>query len=481
MTYLTTHGLKRLYTFKEGGDRIMRRHRTHGLGLVCILLAAATTALCAPVAASASLGTQCSGGPITGQGASALSLAMHEVFIPGFEGQGDKYGCDGTQGSKGTPTVTYTNTGTGAGLKSWGANASGEHKYEPGNAFVGTSEAPNPTQKAEIEANEIKLIPSALQTIPVVQFATAIIVNLPSGCTATSTSNKGRLVLNNSTLEGIWRGTINSWSEISDGGDKLSGASCNPSTPITRVVRKDSSGPAHFLKKYLYIINKGTFETEKGATKNWNEISEGSENTTWPKAINAVKTSSNGEAAEDELVAKTPGSIGFGNLAEIRGGGLYTPPTGGPSKSTFWVPIQDKSGESIAYADPASNKDVAALAEANCAKTEYTNGETAFPPANVTDPWNEVTTSTTEPKYTLCGLAFVLAFDTYSAFPGTTEGEATTVENFLSYSLDTAGTAGAKGGQNLLKKHDYEPLVGTVLKEAQVGVRGTKGKGGTGF
>ncbi len=206
----------------------------------------------------------------------------------------------------------------------------------------------------------------------------------------------------------------------------------HPATPITRVVRKDSSGPAHFLKKYLYQINKATFETEKGAIKNWNEISEGTENTTWPKAIDAVKTSSTGEAAEDELVAKTPGSIGFGNLAEIRNGGLYTPPTGGPNKSTFWAPIQDKSGESIAYADPATNKDVAATAEANCAKTEYTNGETAFPPANVTDPWNEVTTSTVEPKYTLCGLAFVLAFDTYSAFPGTSEGEATTVENFLS-------------------------------------------------
>jgi len=459
----------------------MRRHRTHRSSLVCTLFAVAAAALSVPAAAGASVGTQCSGVNVTGQGASALSLAMHEVFIPGFEKQGDKYGCNGTQGSKGLPTVTYTNTGSGAGLKSWGANASGEHKYESTNAFVGTSEAPNATQKNEIEANETKLIPEALQTIPVVQFATAIIVELPSGCTATSTSNAGRLVLNNSTLEGIWRGTIKDWSEITDGGDALSGASCNAATPITRIVRKDSSGPAHFLKKYLYLINKATFETEKGATKTWNEISEGSENTTWPKAINAVKTSSNGEAAEDELVAKTPGSIGFGNLAEIRAGKLFTPPSGGPKTATFWVPIQDKSGATPAYADPASNKDVAATAEANCAKTEYTNGETAFPPASVTDPWNEVTTSTVEPKYTLCGLAFTLAFDAYSAFPGTSEAEATTVENFLSYSVDTAGTAGKAGGQHLLKKHDYEPLVGTVLKEAQVGVRGKGGKGGTGF
>src|SRR5271157_115926 len=85
---------------------------------------------------------------------------------------------------------------------------------------------------------------------------------------------------------------------------------------------KDSSGTAHFLKKYLGLINKATLETEKGAIKTWNEISEGKEDTTWPKAINAVKTSVKGEAAEDELVSNTPGSIGFGNLAEVRGGKL---------------------------------------------------------------------------------------------------------------------------------------------------------------
>ena len=43
--------------------------------------------------------------------------------------------------------------------------------------------------------------------------AVAVIVNLPEHCVATSTSNKGRLVLNNTTLEGIWRGTITKWSD----------------------------------------------------------------------------------------------------------------------------------------------------------------------------------------------------------------------------------------------------------------------------
>jgi ABC-type phosphate transport system substrate-binding protein len=453
-----------------------RKRRIRIAGVACTLTALLASAIGFTGSADASVGTQCSGSNVTGQGASVLSLAMHEVFIPGFSSSSDAYACSGTQGSKATPTVTYTNTGSGAGLKSWGANGETEHKYEPTNAYIGTSEAPNATQKAEIEAGESTLIPTTLQTIPVVQFADAIIVNLPSGCTATSTSNKGRLVLTQSTLEGIWRGTINDWNEITDNGDTLSGASCNAATPITRIVREDSSGTAHFLKKWLFQINGASFLTEKGATKTWDELSEGTENIVWPKAINAVKTASKGEAPEDELVAKTPGSIGFGNLAEIRAGKLFTPPSGGAGTALFWVPIQNKAGES--FADPAKNKDVAAESEANCAKTEYTNGETAFPPASVNDPWNEVTTSLNEAKYPICGLAFVLAFNKYSAFPATTEPEATTVENFLSYSLDTK----SGGGQNKLKNHDYEPLTGTVLKEAQAGVRGAKkGGGGTGF
>jgi ABC-type phosphate transport system substrate-binding protein len=456
-----------------------RKKRIGTASVVCTMAALLAFAVGLTTTADASVGTPCSGANITGQGASVLSLAMHEVFIPGFSGSSDAYACSGTQGSKKTPTVTYTNTGSGAGLKSWGANGETEHKYEATNAYIGTSEAPNATQKAEIEAGETTLIPTTLQTIPVVQFADAIIVNLPSGCTATSTSNSGRLVLSDATLEGIWRGTINTWGAITDGGDKLSGASCNTSTPITRVVRSDSSGTAHFLKKYLGQINSSPFLTEKGATLTWNEVSEGTENTTWPKAIDAVKTATKGEAPEDELVAKTPGSIGFGNLAEIRAGKLFTPPSGGPGTAAFWAPIQNKLGETPTFADPSKKKDIAEVGEANCKKTEYTNGETAFPPASVDDPWNEVTTALNEKAYPICGLAFVLAFDKYSAFPGTSEAEATTVENFLSYAVDSK----SGGGQNELKGHDYEPLSGTVLKEAQAGVRGAKktGAGGTGF
>jgi len=436
----------------------------------CVLSAATVAALAAPGGASASLGTQCSGSNIAGQGSSFQKLAQ-ELWTPAFSTSADKYACNGTQGTKAKPEVgKYNPSGSGAGLKSWGVGKL-EHKYEATNAYVGTDEPPNAAQKTEIEENETKLTPKTVLSIPVAQGSDAVIVNLPSGCVATSTSNKGRLVLNNSTLEGIWRGTITKWSEITDGGDTLSGASCNTATAIKKIVRLDGSGTIHIFKKYLGLISKASFEAtnvkgEAVGSRTWDSIAEGPENTTWPTADAVIRPEKTGNGAVVALVAATPGSIGFADLATTRANPTFIPPTGGPKTATFWVPIQNKEG-TVTYADPSTNKDVATLAEANCGKTEYTNGEgVAFPPASVNEPWNEVTTKTTEPKYTICGLTYDLALSSYGSYGGTTLEEATTVENFLRFVVDTSKTG---GGQFLLKKHDYEDLVGTVLKEAQKG------------
>jgi ABC-type phosphate transport system substrate-binding protein len=441
----------------------------------CIIAAAGVAALAAPGAASASLGTQCSGVNIGGQGSSLQKLAQ-ELWAPNFNTSSEKHACNGTQGTKGTPTIAYNPSGSGAGLKSWGVGKV-EHKYDATNSFIGTDEAPNPTAKAEIEENETTLTPKALATIPVLQAAIAVIVHLPANCVATSTSNKGRLVLNNTTLEAIFRGTITKWSEITDGGDKLSGVGCNTATSITHVVRLDGSGTSHVLKKYLGLINKSTsFATtnvkgESVGNKTWDEIAEGPENTSWPTADAVVRPEKTGGGAVVAKVAETPGSIAYANLADARANTSFIPPTGGPNKATFWVPIQNKTG-TVTYADPSSNKEVALLREANCAKTEYTNGEVAFPPANVQESWSEITTKTEEAHYPICGLTFDLAFVSFGSFPGTSIEEATTTNNYLQYVVDTVKEKeGNKqnGGQTLIKNHDYEPLTGTVLKEAQKG------------
>ncbi|MGC2374232.1 MAG: substrate-binding domain-containing protein [Solirubrobacteraceae bacterium] len=398
------------------------------------------------------------------------------MWNPAFNTSAEKHACNGTQGTKATPTVTYNPSGSGAGLKSWGVGKL-EHKYEATNAFVGTDEAPNTTQLAEIEENETTITPQAVATVPVIQAAVAVIVHLPEKCVATSTSNKGRLVLNNSTLEAIWRGTITKWSEIVDNGDKLSGTGCNAETPIAHVVRLDGSGTTHIFKKYLGLINKATsfaatnLKGEAVGSRTWDEIAEGPENTTWPTADAVLRPTEKGNGPVVAKVVATPSSIAYANLADARANTSFIPPEGGANKATFWTPIQNKEG-TVTYADPSSNKEIATLKESNCSKEEYTNGVVAFPPESVRESWSEVTTKTTEPKYTICGLSFDLSLIPYGSFGGTSLTEATTANNYLQFVVSsTKEKEGNKfnGGQTLIKLHDYEPLTGTVLKEAQKG------------
>ena len=450
----------------------MRHFSARRLVPAGIIAAAGAVALMAPGAASASLGTQCSGSDIGGQGSSLQKLAQ-ELWIPNFNTSSEKFACNGTQGSKATPKISYNPSGSGAGLKSWGVGNL-EHKYEATNAFIGTDEAPSPAAKTEIEENELTLQPKTLLTIPVLQAAVAVIVHLPAGCTATSTSNKGRLVLNFSTLEAIWNGSITNWTEIKDGGDAFTGT-C--SSAITHVVRLDGSGTTHIFKKYLGLVSKTAFpitnaKGESTGSHTWSEISEGAENTSWPTADAVVRPEKTGNGPVVAKVATTPGSIAYANLADVRANSAFVPPAGGAKTAVFWVPIQNKTGETITYKDPSTNKEVAALKESNCAKEEYTDGENPFPPENAQASWSQVTTKTVEPNYPICGLTFDLAFTSYGKYPGTSLEEATTVNNYLQYVMNTSKEKeGNKnnGGQALIKLHDYEPLSGTILKLGQKG------------
>jgi ABC-type phosphate transport system substrate-binding protein len=455
----------------------MRYLSARRLVLTCIIAVASAAALVAPGAASATtLGEQCTGSAIGGQG-SSLQLLAQEVWIANFNTSSNKFACNGSQGKGGTPKInTYNPSGSGAGLRSFGVKSkeSKEINYSATNAYVGTDEAPNPTAITEIEAHESTITPKTVLTIPVLQAAVAVIVHLPEGCTATSTSNKGRLVLNNSTLEEIWRGNITNWTEIKDGGDAFTGT-C--SATIKHAVRLDGSGTTHIFKKYLGLINKTTawpatnLAGESVGSKTWNEVAEGTENTTWPTADAVIRPAKTGGGALVSLVAAEPSTIGYANMADARVNAAFVPPAGGPKTSVFWVPIQDKTG-TVTYADPATNKEVAAKKESNCGKEEYTDGVHAFPPESALVSWSEVTTNTEEPKYTICGLTFDIAFTSYGLFTGASLEETTTVNNYLQYVLQTTKEKeGNKnnGGQALIKLHDFEPLGGTVLKEAQKG------------
>jgi ABC-type phosphate transport system substrate-binding protein len=436
----------------------------------CVLSAAAVAALVAPGAASAaSIGAQCSGSNLTGKGSSLQKLAQQTVWNPDFNTSTNARACSGTQGTGGKPTIAYTSVGSGAGMEAWGIN---KHAFEGTNGFVGTDEPPNQLQKEEIQSHAKHPKATTLETIPVLQGAVAVIVRLPAQCEATSKSNPGRLVLDNVTLEKIWAGVVTKWSEITENGDEVftypgDKTKCNTETPITRIVRKDQSGTTSIFKKYQALINS---EKNILGEKGWREISEGTANTEWPGTV--TRPSESGGGALVKLVSETASSIGYANLADARSNGSFAGPNGGAKTKEFWVPIQNNGTEQEeeTYADPSTDGDAKEVANANCANTEYTNGEVPFPPASALDVWNEVTTRTTEAHYTLCGLTYDLTFHEYSQYPETTLEEATTANNYLLWVLANS----AEGGQSVINKHDYLALPTSLLSIARTGAETTK-------
>jgi hypothetical protein len=434
----------------------MKRLHARRIASACILSAASVAALAVPGAASAA-STQCSGVNIGGQGSSLQKVVQLNFWNPGFNTSTDKFACSGVQGTKAKPTVVYNADGSGAGINSWGAKTGtpegAVNGFGAANGYVGTDEPPNAEQITNIESNTSPVTKNTLMTIPVAQESIAIVFHLPAGCSATSTVAPGRLVVSNATLEGIYAGTIKTWGSFTEGGDAVTGAGCSTDT-ITPVARFDQSGQTHIFKQYLNLIDTGTLETASGS-ETWGQLSEGNLNTTWPTAAGVIKPPAKGGGEVIKLVAATAGSVGYANLAEARANASFVPPTGGANQATFWGELQNGSkgkGAKVVptFQDPATNGDVAAIGDANCKKTAYTNNEgKPFPPPAVTAPWNNVTTSVTEKSYTLCGLTYILAFTKYSLLPGTTAAETETVKDYLQYVVDK------KGGQAAILTADY--------------------------
>jgi ABC-type phosphate transport system substrate-binding protein len=450
----------------------------------CIISAATVAAMVSPGAANATLGTQCSGADIQGQGAAVEKVAQG-VWTTDFNTSAAKKACAGGQGDKLKPTVIYHSTSSGAGLRAWGAETKVESElnFTASNAFVASAEAPNLAQQSAILKEESTDTEGTLLTVPVTQFSLTVYVALPEGCTATSTPAPGRLVLSDKVLQEIYNGTIKTWGGITGGGDSVIGTGC-ASDPIIPVVRGEKAGTTNVLKKYLGLINTSTLETPSGS-ESWDALSEGKLNTVWPTALTGlVKTTIEGDEAEADKVASIPvstptdGAIGFSNLAELRTTNLFSGAGNGAGTSKFWVEIENGAKgtgkkEKVTYSDPATNGDVAAAGSANCAKTAYTNGANPFPPPSLSGLWNEVTTSVPtspsplkEKDYSLCNFAYVLAFTQYSLLEGkgATLQEATAVNNYLSF------VAEKKGGQAELAGNDYDALPKAVASKVATGV-----------
>ena len=114
-------------------------------------------------------------------------------------------------------------------------------------------------------------------------------------------------------------------------------------------------------------------------------------------------------APSSSTVAATPGSIGYVNLANAYGNPAFR----GEGGTEFWAFIQDNGLTTTKgkYANPEKAKG-GKEGTSNCKKDIYVNGVGAkFPPETTLDAWNEVSATTSEKAYSLCGFTYDLSFD----------------------------------------------------------------------
>ncbi len=496
--------------------------------LACTVSAAAVVAVAAPGTASAAsdLGEQCSGAStIKANGSSfqAPILKIWQVDFNAIAGIPNKnaLACGGTQGAKKEPKVEYVSGGSGACLHGWGAESTEPVKYGEF-PFCGTDEAPNATQKAEIESHATKGVKEkSLEEIPVVQGAVAILVHLPAGCKAESVVEKsgvktklGRLVLDDTSIEDVYAGTIKTWKEllanqVAEGGagsDKLTCKNASEEEErIVPVVRLDHSGTTHIFKSFLEQVNPneeiemeeypeivGGKNTGCGGPKGeeaekWSQVSEACQNQRWPKAAEIERGTESGNPGVVKQVNNTESSIGYADLAVARAedyfsakcavhptacGGENTRGTEtkvGTQSTKFWAEVQDsETPEVVGFAEPATNGDIEAAAQSNCSGTVYTNEKGAkFPPANTRETWSGAKAELFQARYAICGLSYDLALRQYKYYPGTTKEEATTVRDFLLWALNTK----TEGGGSFITKSDYEKLPSEIIKKSESGVK----------
>jgi len=471
----------------------------------------------------------CKGASIKGEGSTFQAPAEKlwtganaEFPTDGFNVSSSSLACKGSE-----PTVAYeqktsAEKGSGSCLKNFGA--SGATPKVKTFAFCGTDEAPPTSKKEEMETHS-KLTPEkgeGMQSIPVLQGAVAVIVHLPKSCTATSepklnkkTEKIGRLSLENTTVDGIYDGTITTWEQAiaaqKSGVDKITCTeeeAAKLKDRIHVVVRLDKSGTTHIFKKFLAQVSPGEFSFEpffeinegsgkehekpcgepaKGAEpKSWESVSEGCENQRWPAGAEVTRPTESGNPGVVNEVAAKESSIGYADLAVARELGTFSKAAdeGGEGTSKFWTPISNSKAttKKPEYADPATNGDVEALGDSNCSKTVYAAaaGE-KIPPKTTRLDWSKVRANAVSKTYGICGITYVLVPRLYWGFeeaeaeaksePVNTALEeeskkvATTVSNYLEWVL--SGTGG--GGGEEVKGHDYEPLPKKVLKVAEAG------------
>ena len=442
------------------------RARRAALGLG----AAAAVALCSAPAAFADFSlAACTGEGIFGRGASFQNAAIGG-FVTTFRSAVPN-GCGAA-----APAVLYDPAGSGAGRRALGvkdATLNPNQDRDASARFAGTDEPPTATERQQMETGPIDAngqdVTAAddgkVHVIPVAIGANSVIVRLPDGCDYSgATLFRDRPTIDNVTLEGVLAGTVTTW------GAAITGLSAPcAAAPITRAVRLDSSGTTFALKQLLANINP---------TRGWAALG----NTQWPNnsgATAVIRPATNGNGPVRDLVNATAGTIGYGDLATVRGGTGQPFTHDGATDTRFWLSLQRQA--TATYDDPQAAADgyktsvstaPGAPRGANCASATISGV-----PADSYGDWSQVDSTYTPTGYGGCTLTYDLAFDDNSTVycnSAAEERKARTLKDYL-----TLGVV-SDAAQTSLLTTDYDGLPPAILTKARAAVASIGWKKATG-
>lgn len=444
-----------------------RRGRRRGASAAClVLLATAVAAINAPGASA--LGEQCSGGKAKGMGAFLQTQAQQRWSSKGelgFNGSSNPLACSGSQGSGGTPGVSYVPLGSPAALRHWGAEDGSLHAEEFGFLanFVGTDIAPagSVAEEGSTLAKMKAALGSDLAVVPVTQTSIAIAAH-PPALPAHPPCTVPRITA--AQLQKVFSGEIKNWRQIGTASDSSLGGDCDQA--ITRIVRDESAGTTYQFKHFLNQVNSAPLACTGKEKRTWAQLqapfgppAETSPNQEWPnngqcqegegRVTTVAGPGGEGEIGPLSYVRDNPGTITYGSLPEAQ-------------QSAPKQVIDVLNG--IKYSGPESGE-----GEANCGAAKYTRP--AGWEAGVNVDWSQVYGSdpnigeVAKNAYPICTLTWdVAATDHFS------EKVATTVHDYLAFAVDK------EGGQAAVRHAGYRDLPTAIVKAANAAIAHINGE-----
>jgi ABC-type phosphate transport system substrate-binding protein len=431
---------------------------SRGALFACVLaLACALGALYASGASA--LGEQCSGSKAKGMGSFLQTRAQQQWSggESGFNASGNPLACNGSQGAKGTPKVSYVPLASAAALRHWGAKDGSLHTAEFGFLanFIGTEIAPSGPvgEEGSMLAKMKAALGSDVAVVPVTQTAIAIAAHPPQ-LPAHAACAVPRI--NNVQLQKVFSGELKNWRQLNAASDPTLGGDCDQA--ITRIVRDESSGTTYQFKHYLNTINSAPLACTGKAPRTWAQLQapfggETSPNQEWPRKSACQEgegpvTAVSGPITEGgggplSYVRETPGTITYGSLPEAQ------------QQAPKQV-IDLYNG--VNFAGPENGE-----GGASCGAAKYTRPAGWESGVNVD--WSQVYGSdpnigaVAKSAYPICTLSWdVAATDRF------TEKAATTVHDYLAF------VVAKEGGQAAVRHSGYHDLPAGIAKAANAAI-----------